>query len=903
MLEAVFCLSHLSHLSHECLTLLTISKPMNRRDFIKSSAFSGSTLLLLNTAGASTQGAAGRLIEPVAPLVDQRPRLPDLAPAHWVWYPSERCLQNTFVLFRRELNLPAPPRRATGWIAADSRYLLEVNGQRMQWGPPPCDPRWAEADPLDLTAALRAGPNVIGATVLFYGQGDGTWPIGKPGFLFWLEIEQADGRKEKIVSDATWKALLARAWPPGHYKRWYLRALQEEFDARLYPYGWSTPEFSLGRDWLPVMQLGGSPNKPAVATNYYEYMLDVGGSAADTELRPRSIPLLRETLVPAQRLAESHWLEWLRPPEEYFECRTPGAFRAAPARLAHETASGQWEVKLEGTRGAALTFEFAEQVVGWPYFTIEAPAGTTIELLVHEAHRLGGPPLLNTHFDSWTRFICRQGVNRFETFDFESLRWLQLHMRNGTGAVTIREVGVRRRMFPWPHTPDIRVSEPALQRLLDASINTLHNCAQETCVDGMARERQQYSGDGGHQLHGLYLPFGETRLPARFLTTFSQGMTLDGFFLDCWPAYDRLARLIERQLHLSGWGPILDHGVGFNFDCWHYYNYTGDLEALQEPYPRLLRFAQYLHRLVGRDGLLPVENLGIPSVWIDHSAYQQQRHKQCAFNLYAAAMLQQALGPICRAFGDVKREKAVCEFGQDLLAATVKKFWSKERGLFVNNLPWLAEEKKERLCDRSLATAILFGQCPQGRAAAALRALSECPPEMGFSYPCNAGWRLWALAKGGRADLIVKDLRERWATMESVKLNNTLQEDWQSPPDSGAQWSHCAVAPLYIAYTELAGIRPLVPGFKGVEIRPQPADLEQLELTAHTVQGPLRFSARGKLGDRELTLDLPPSCEGELVVRREESVPLERATGPAPAGHLRYRLPAGKSTALKLKLT
>ena len=554
--------------------------------------------------------------------------------------------------------------------------------------------------------------------------------------------------RRKIVSDATWKALLARAWPPGHYKRWYLRALQEEFDARLYPYGWSTPEFSLGRDWLPVMQLGGSPNKPAVATNYYEYMLDVGGSAADTELRPRSIPLLRETLVPAQRLAESHWLEWLRPPEEYFECRTPGAFRAAPARLAHETASGQWEVKLEGTRGAALTFEFAEQVVGWPYFTIEAPAGTTIELLVHEAHRLGGPPLLNTHFDSWTRFICRQGVNRFETFDFESLRWLQLHMRNGTGAVTIREVGVRRRMFPWPHTPDIRVSEPALQRLLDASINTLHNCAQETCVDGMARERQQYSGDGGHQLHGLYLPFGETRLPARFLTTFSQGMTLDGFFLDCWPAYDRLARLIERQLHLSGWGPILDHGVGFNFDCWHYYNYTGDLEALQEPYPRLLRFAQYLHRLVGRDGLLPVENLGIPSVWIDHSAYQQQRHKQCAFNLYAAAMLQQALGPICRAFGDVKREKAVCEFGQDLLAATVKKFWSKERGLFVNNLPWLAEEKKERLCDRSLATAILFGQCPQGTRGGRIACAVRVSAGDGFLLSVQRGLALVGAGQG-----------------------------------------------------------------------------------------------------------------------------------------------------------
>jgi hypothetical protein len=298
-----------------------------------------------------------------------------------------------------------------------------------------------------------------------------------------------------------------------------------------------------------------------------------------------------------------------------------------------------------------------------------------------------------------------------------------------------------------------------------------------------------------------------------------------------------------------------------------------------------------------------VDNLGIPSVWIDHVAYQRQRHKQCAFNLYAAAMLQHALAPICRAFGDGPCAKAIVAFGDELLAAAVRKFWSAESGVFVNNLPWLAEEKIIRMCDRSLATAVLFDQCPGGKTAAALRALADCPPALGFSYPCNAGWRLWALAKGGRADVIVKDLRGRWATMDSVRLNNTLQEDWTVRPDSGQQWSHCAVTPLYIAYHGLAGIRPLAPGFKRVEIRPQVADLELLELTVHTVRGPLRFKAQGRFGNRELALDLPPNCEGEVVLRREEKVALARATGLAPVGHLRYRLPADMKTLLHLKLT
>lgn len=88
---------------------------------------------------------------------------------------------NTFVLFRRVLQLAGKPQSARGWIFGESRYLLEVNGRRIQWGPAPFDPRWPEIDPLDLTDVLAAGDNAIGATVLFYGHGDGTWPLGRPG--------------------------------------------------------------------------------------------------------------------------------------------------------------------------------------------------------------------------------------------------------------------------------------------------------------------------------------------------------------------------------------------------------------------------------------------------------------------------------------------------------------------------------------------------------------------------------------------------------------------------------------------------------------------------------------------------------------------------------------------------
>ncbi len=873
-----------------------------RRDFIKGLACGGAAVYIAPAHVVASDSKGGDFTKKVNLGLD----FPapgdtlDLSPAKWIWYPSQRCLQNTFILFRRTCKLEAPARSARGWIVADSRYQLVVNGQRIQWGPAPSDPRWVEVDPLELTSALKVGENVIGVQVLFYGQGDGTWPLGKPGLLFSLEVATEDGRKESILSDGTWLAHLARSWPPGHYKRWYLRSLQEEFDARLFPHGWTTTDYKPDENWLPAMELNGPADKPAICTRYPEYMLEIQGNRDATTLRPRSVPLMREFDVPMERLAESFSIKWHRPVEEYFECLPPDSYTATPVVVAEKN-PGVWQVQVDGSHAMALTFELEEQVVGWPYFTIDAPEGTEIELLVHEAHALGGPSLLNTHFHSWSRFICQQGINHFETFDFESLRWLQLHIHNAQGAVTVSNVGVRRRIYPWPNKPQISCSHPELQRLFNACINTLHNSAQETAVDGMARERQQYSGDGGHQLHAIYSAFGETRLPRRFITTFSQGMTLDGYFLDCWPAYDRLARLFERQMQLTGWGPILDHGVGFNFDCFYYYLYTGDLHGLHEPYPRLVRFFNYLKSIRTPDGLLPVENIGIPSVWIDHDAYQQQKHKQCAFNLYVAAMLKHALAVLARVLNDSTTEKEALGFSQSLLEATIKNFWSAERGLFVNNLPWLGEEKGVRLCDRSLGTAILFDQCPAGQTEKALQALAECPAEMGLSYPANACWRLWALAKGGRADVVLQDLQKRWANMDSVLLNNTLQESWQAAPDSGSQWSHCAVVPLYVLFMSIAGIQPITPGFKRCSIRPQPGDLEKLDLTAHTVQGPILFKAEGLLGNRDLRITLPAGCEGELVVNAEETLQLPKAPEPSVTGKTGYRLPGGKEVRVVLK--
>jgi len=813
--------------------------------------------------------------------------------AAWLWYPSLRTLPSTFVLFRRVVKLPNAPTNAPVWITADSRYLLTINGVRVHFGPSPCDPRSLEADPIDLAPYLKAGENVIGATVLFYGTGDGTWVLGKPGFLLMGHIELGASRL-RIDSNDEWMCHLCQSWRPGHAKRSYLRALQEEFDARLHPVGWDRPGFVPDANWRKPMKLDVPVTRPPLASSYRDEFTDAGGPDIDARVVSRTIPLLLETTAKAT-LVESHRVSWAVPIDEYFDFKTPDACSIAPGTSGVQSSLGAAKFNQDGQHGVALTYTLPEQMVGFPGFQITAPAGTIIELMIQEGHVPGSVPVMNTHRHSWSRFVCREGKNTFRTFDFECCRFIQLHVHGPAGSVQVENVTLLRRTFPFAQNPIVEVADPALQKLVNASFNMVANNAQETMVDGMGRERQQYSGDCGHGVVALNALWGDPRLPARFVTTFSQGQTFDGYFLDCWPATDRMNRLAQRQMGITPWGPMLDHGIGFMFDCHNHWMYSGNLESVKTPAARLFRFFEYLRAQVGDDGLLPVENLGVPTVWIDHDAFLAQKHKQCAYNLYAVAAFAHALAPLARAFGDTARAKEIETLGRKLYAKTLEKYWDPRTSLFVANRPWAAQEGGVRLDDRSLSMSVLFDLCPKKQTAASIKALIEKPKELGLSYPANVVWNVWALGAAGRADAVVSELRDRWVNLQSVRENNTLSEHWKVTPDTRDQWSHAALAPLLSFPMVFAGIKPTAPGFTTAQITPQFGGLPKLRVAVHTPFGPIIVQADGPPTRREVTVTVPKGVQAQLVVSAQESVSLPRA------GVGRYKLPSGQATVMVLQ--
>ena len=840
----------------------------------------------------------------------------DLKPARWIWYPSGRTLHNTFVLFRREIELDELPLKADGWITADSRYKLTINGQWVQWGPAPCDPRNVDVDPVDLKPFLRKGRNVIGIEVLYFGHGEGTYVGCSPGLIARFDVTHHDRRREMIKTDPSWMCLIDRAHPPGQYQRWFLRALQEHFDARLHPYGWNQVGFEPNGLWRSAMELSCPSDKPTLCSAYGDYLLGSDANNQPARLIRRQLGSLHLSEMSAQ-FEDAGSVAWKNHPDEWFENRIPESFILTRDRkVAGGKTVGEWSLPSgngDHCRGYYLTFSLEEQAIGWPHFEIDAPEGTVVEMVVRESFGPDKDAWMDTYIFHWARFTCREGWNQFAPFDYESCRWIQLHVHGHTRSVTIRRVGLSRRIYSFAKPAEVASEEPSLQRLLTASVNTIYNSCPDTVIDGAGRERQQYSGDCGHQLHAVRSTFGEYVLPGRYLRSFSEGQTLDGYFLDCWPGYDRMARIMQRQLGLTKWGPLLDHGVGFVFDNWNHYQESGDLEALKEPYPRLLRFAEYLEKLreeKGWRGLVPVDDLGTPWVWIDHHAYSDgflpsgkchQERKLCAFNLYIAAMLMHAMAPICRVFRQPSMARHWDKVGREILRCTVKAFWCSRRRTFVNNLPWEKKEGKAWFDDRSLATAVIFGFCPDDDEQASVDMLERPPKNLGISYPPNACWRYWALFKHNRAQPVINDLRTRWAGMASVRDNNSLQENFFGEVGGSEQFSHCPLAPLIHLHMDILGLRPSSPGYKTFTWRPQLGDLEGLRVTTRTPQGDFRFVSRRESGRQILEMTKPMGISGVLILPKGATVSLKNSKPASGSNLYHYFIGAGmKSVTIEI---
>jgi hypothetical protein len=794
-------------------------------------------------------------------------------------------------LFRKSLDLPTSPERASLRIAADGRYRLYVNGEPVGRGPALADPHHLRLDRYDLVGLLQPGPNAIAIVVRVFGadtswyeaaRGAGQQVFGDGGL--YVDGELAWGERSfAIQSDESWRCIESDAWERDTPRAAPGLAFVEVHDARLLPPDWAEPLFD-DSEWDAARELvveGGAPE----------------GALAGLHLEPFPTLLERQTPQPTEQPCYPESLirvDAVPPRPDLPVGRRPFEEPLVPLRASEDPRAMRYRpdspafVHTRPDLDLSLLLDFGRIHPGHPFFEIEAIGGECIDLVAAEGlegewepSHPESPRLArgSGHAAHVLRYVARPGRQRFEAFEWYGLRYLQMVVRNAPQGLQLREVGSICRSYPAEPRGSFRCSDGRLERLWSIARDTLSACMVDGWVDGPARDRRQELGLAPIEFLAAQAAFGPSVNPLgrQLLQHGAESQRPDGLTRPFAPGDPEAGAL-----------PLPDRTLHWILGADSYLRYTGDLATIDEVFPAVQRALTWFELQIGPDDVianLPYRFLG------DRAAIGRQGESALLNALWVGAL--RAAARMARALDHPRAAARYEALGDRVGRALNARHWDAARGAYVDSVDPLSGRQDPRVSQHSNAALIAFEIAPRERWPAMLERISD-PKRLVFtaSLPvaptgdeldlekgvvlANTGFQhfvMRAYARAGRFDLALEAMRTLFGPMLDAGAR-TLWESWE--PTASLCWG-AAATPAYQLSTEVLGVKPLSDGFARIRIAPQLGDLAWAEGTFPTVRGDVRVGWRRQRYGLRLEVELPPGSEARLVPPRGFGAPVEGA--------------------------
>ncbi|HEY9247488.1 MAG TPA: hypothetical protein VIO38_00065, partial [Rariglobus sp.] len=127
------------------------------------------------------------------------------ADARWIWAP-DAAGANTYVEFRRELDVGGDVAEAWLQLSAETSLRLRVNGRLIHSGPPREVPPYFYFDTIDLRAHLVRGRNDVRIVAHHQGRNSQSYQAGTPAILVTGRFGTAAGERVNLAEASGWQA-------------------------------------------------------------------------------------------------------------------------------------------------------------------------------------------------------------------------------------------------------------------------------------------------------------------------------------------------------------------------------------------------------------------------------------------------------------------------------------------------------------------------------------------------------------------------------------------------------------------------------------------------------------------------------------------------------------------------
>lgn len=772
---------------------------------------------------------------------------------------------NRYVYFRCEVVLDGPVDEAIVQVSADGRYQLFVNGERVGRGPSRCQPAWQVMDSYDLAPYLRPGRNVVAALVHSYGRHTAWYELpgweqarafGCGGFFL-----QGGVAGKAIDTGDSWRYREADAWqrdvPSGSL------GFIEIYDARREPAGWQTADFD-DENWQ-------TPEILRVPGRNY-----AGDIVPFPVMVPRTIPPLHEELrlpeaigrvgeVQNALLAEDIATLF---DQEMIEPLSTCHVADIDSLLGEE---GTAVITTSDETSVSLILDFGRTMPGRVRLDLEGAAGTIVDFTYSERLHEDGRVHMHEGIPGFDvrpahRLTLRRGRQVWEAFELSGFRYLQLTVRGAIRPLHLHAVHLHFSAYPVQPRGQFRCSDDTLNRIWQVGANTLHFCMLDGYVDCPSREQRQWLDAYVDSLIN-YAAYGDLHLAAQLLRQVAQSQQPDGITTMVAPGDFSVMKFTNIPDFCLYW--ILAIGA--------YLDYTGDLTLADELYPAVVKAIGWFERHLNGEMLLT----DVPHwVFVDWAELDKQGQVTALNAQFVAALaVAERLARLVEAPRDAAR---FAQMGEAVSTAVNDLLWDETRGVYAD-----ARQNgvlSRHISQQSNAATIAFGVAPAerwprifdvildeerlvltrfGNAQATAVPFDESR-DVALAQPFYMHFLHRALARAGRQEAIVNNIRQRWGAMIAAG-DRTFRESWQIIPLTSLchAW---AGTPTYDLSTEVLGVKSLTPGFRQFRVEPHPAGLTWAKGTFPSPFGEIGVDWRLVDGRISLNLTVPEGTEAEVLL-------------------------------------
>jgi alpha-L-rhamnosidase len=745
--------------------------------------------------------------------------------AQWIACPDAPQRDPGVFHFRKSIDLAAVPAHFVVHVSADNRFILHVNGRWAGEGPARSDLAHWRFETVDLAPFLRAGPNLIAATVWNFGAYAAVAQMSsRAAFLM-----QGDSKAEQVVNtDASWQAEQERgveALPLNmisYLHNYYAAEQPERLDARAYDWNWDAkPTGQL--EWKAAVAIGaaapfGAQDSPTIWA-----------------LMPDPLPPMERSQADPGKVVRSNGID--------NAAQFPGGAVVVPPNTS-----------------ATLLLDAGELTTAFPELAVRGGAGATIRLtyaeaLVDEKREKGKRnEIAGKHIEGvFDEFIADGNAHTFAPLVWRTWRYLQIDVANKDQPLTLESLHAWFSAYPLQQHARFDSDVPELARIFNIGWHTARLDAHETYMDTPYWEQLQYVGDTRIQALISYAVSGDDRLARQAIDAIDASRIPEGVTQSRYPS--ALPQFIPTFSLL--W-------IGMVHDLWLYRNDAAFVRGKLEGTRTVLDWFVAHQRRDGMLGRLPWWNFVDWTEGFESGVPPQDRNGgsaaitlQFVEALGYAAELENALGDRNRAaaYADVRKRAADAVLRQcwnaaaGLIADTpAQKTYSQQANILAVWLDVLPASKQKEVMARVLAAS---GEGASAKITAPHMALASYYFRFYFAR---------ALLKAGMADEYLQ-LLGPWRQM--LKLGLTT---WAETPEPTRSDSHAWSAhPTYDLLTIVAGIRPKAPGFAQVTIEPHLGTLKRVR--AAMPYGSSEITADYDVSESGVAarLSLPAGLSGELV--------------------------------------